>query len=104
MKCQATLFVSLFAATVCIGCNSSPGKPGPDSEVIPPDQIMEFNILYAGSCGGCHGSNGKGGAAVSLSDPVFRAKNPANSPRTALDALPTPEVTVVSWHRDGRDG
>jgi mono/diheme cytochrome c family protein len=89
MKRQATLFVSLFAATACIGCNSSPGKPGPDSEVMPPDQIMEFNILYAGSCAGCHGSNGKGGAAVSLSDPVFLAiADDAAIRRTAANGVP----------------
>jgi cytochrome c oxidase cbb3-type subunit 3 len=89
MKCQATLFVSLFAATACIGCNSSPGKPGPDSEVMPPDQIMEFNILYAGSCAGCHGSNGKGGAAVSLSDPVFLAiADDAAIRRAAANGVP----------------
>jgi cytochrome c oxidase cbb3-type subunit 3 len=74
MKCRATLVASaLCAVMACAGCNSSPGKPGPDSEVIPPDQIMEFNVLYAGSCAACHGANGKGGAAVSLSDPVFLA-------------------------------
>jgi len=74
MKGQATLLIFAMAALVaCLGCNSAPGRPGPDSEVIPPDQIMEFNVLYASNCSGCHGANGKGGAAVSLSDPVFLA-------------------------------
>jgi cytochrome c oxidase cbb3-type subunit 3 len=74
MKRQSTfLTLALFAVMACIGCNSAPGRPGPDSEVIPPDQIMEFNVLYASNCSGCHGADGKGGAAVSLSDPVFLA-------------------------------
>jgi cytochrome c oxidase cbb3-type subunit 3 len=73
MKRQSTFLLALFAVMACIGCNSAPGRPGPDSEVIPPDQIMEFNVLYASNCSGCHGANGKGGAAVSLSDPVFLA-------------------------------
>ena len=74
MKAQATFLIfALFGMIACIGCNSAPGRPGPDSEVIPPDQIMEFNVLYASNCSGCHGANGKGGAAVSLSDPVFLA-------------------------------
>jgi cytochrome c oxidase cbb3-type subunit III len=74
MKYQATsLTLALCVVMACAGCNNSPGKPGPDTEVIPPDQIMEFNVLYAGNCAGCHGSNGKGGAAVSLGDPVFLA-------------------------------
>jgi cytochrome c oxidase cbb3-type subunit III len=53
------------------GCNSSPGRPGP--KVIPPDQIVDFNILYEHNCAGCHGANGKGGAAVPLGNPVFLA-------------------------------
>jgi cytochrome c oxidase cbb3-type subunit 3 len=74
MKAQATfLMFALVTLVPCIGCNSAPGRPGPDSEVIPPDQIMEFNVLFASNCSGCHGANGNGGAAVSLSDPVFLA-------------------------------
>ena len=74
MKAQATFLIfALVALVPCIGCNSAPGRPGPDSEVIPPDQIMEFNVLFASNCSGCHGANGNGGAAVSLSDPVFLA-------------------------------
>lgn len=74
MKAQASfLTFGLVALLACIDCNGAPGRPGPDSEVIPPDQITEFNVLYAGNCSGCHGANGKGGAAVSLSDPVFLA-------------------------------
>jgi cytochrome c oxidase cbb3-type subunit 3 len=69
----AFLTFALLGVMACIGCNDAPGKPGPDSEVIPPDQIMEFNVLYASNCSGCHGADGKGGAAVSLSDPVFLA-------------------------------
>ena len=71
MKAQATfLMFALVALVACIGCNNAPGRPGPDSEVI---QIMEFNVLYSSNCSGCHGPNGNGGAAVSLSDPVFLA-------------------------------
>lgn len=31
----------------------------------------EFEILYATNCAGCHGADGKGGAARGLADPVF---------------------------------
>jgi mono/diheme cytochrome c family protein len=41
--------------------------------VIAPHEIMSFNILYSQNCAGCHGNDGKGGAAISLSDPVFLA-------------------------------
>jgi cytochrome c oxidase cbb3-type subunit III len=83
------LAFALFAAVACVGCNNSPGRPGPDSEVIPPDEILEFNVLYAGNCAGCHGANGKGGAAVSLSDPVFLAiADDAAIRRTAANGVP----------------
>ena len=73
MKAQVTFLIFALVALVPCGCNSAPGRPGRDSEVVPPDQIIEFNVLYASNCSGCHGPNGKGGAAVSLSDPVFLA-------------------------------
>jgi mono/diheme cytochrome c family protein len=41
--------------------------------VIAPDQVMDFNILYAENCAGCHGPSGKGGAAIPLGNPVFLA-------------------------------
>jgi mono/diheme cytochrome c family protein len=62
-----------FAVLVCAACNSSPGRPRLGSEVVPPDQILEFNILYAQNCAGCHGSGGNGGAGLALRDPVFLA-------------------------------
>jgi mono/diheme cytochrome c family protein len=34
---------------------------------------MEFNILYAQNCAGCHGTGGNGGAGNALRDPVFLA-------------------------------
>ncbi|HEY1760936.1 MAG TPA: cytochrome c [Bryobacteraceae bacterium] len=44
-----------------------------DVQVIPPDKIMDFSFLYARNCSGCHGSNGTGGAAIGLGDPVYLA-------------------------------
>ncbi len=64
---------AMVAFLACTGCSNSPGRPGPDSEVLPPNQVMEFNLLYAQNCAGCHGPNGKGGAAIALADPVFLA-------------------------------
>ena len=34
---------------------------------------MEFATLYKQNCAGCHGENGKNGAAISLADPVYLA-------------------------------
>lgn len=62
-----------LACVVCAACGRPPGQPLPYSEVIAPDQVTDFNILFAENCAGCHGPGGKGGAATSLSNPVFLA-------------------------------
>src|SRR5438094_3960115 len=62
--------VAFLAST---GCSNSPGRPGKESEVIPPNEVTDFNLLYAQNCAGCHGPDGKGGAAIALANPVFLA-------------------------------
>jgi len=56
-----------------VACSNSPGRVEASSEVSPPNEILAFNVLYAQNCAGCHGPEGKGGAAISLADPVFLA-------------------------------
>jgi mono/diheme cytochrome c family protein len=34
---------------------------------------LEFGTLYEQNCAGCHGAEGRGGAAISLADPVYLA-------------------------------
>ena len=66
----------LLAALVTSGCgplNGLPGRPSPDSVVVPPTKIMDFNLLYKMNCAGCHGAEGKGAAAIGLGDPVYLA-------------------------------
>src|SRR6202171_6531179 len=63
----------MLALAACSGCNSSPGRPKSDSEIIPPSQVMEFSLLYSQNCAGCHGASGKGEAAIALATPVFLA-------------------------------
>jgi mono/diheme cytochrome c family protein len=64
--------VVLGALLLC-GCESSPGRPGRDSETLAPDEVLDFKILYAENCAGCHGTDGRGGAAIALGDPVYLA-------------------------------
>jgi cytochrome c oxidase cbb3-type subunit 3 len=72
---RLTIVLALCASAVllCAACNSAPGRPGANSEILPPDQILEFNILFAQNCAGCHGAGGSGGAGNALRDPVFLA-------------------------------
>lgn len=68
MKYSA-LAVLLFFST--IGCSRMPGKPGPGVEVPNPESITNFATLYGQNCAGCHGTNGKNGAAYNLSNPEY---------------------------------
>ncbi len=58
---------------VSAGCMSPPGKPASVAEVSRPEQLLEFAPLYKQNCAACHGDGGKGGAAISLANPVYLA-------------------------------
>lgn len=67
------IVLAIFAGIFCASCGHLPGRPAAGSQVIPPDQILDFNTLYGQNCAACHGPDGKGGAAIPLSDPVYLA-------------------------------
>ena len=62
-----------LGAMLLSGCSSPHGQPRPGSEAIAPKQLLEFTTLYKENCAGCHGTDGRGGAAIALSDPVYLA-------------------------------
>jgi len=64
--------LALGALLFC-GCDFSHGRPAKDSETLAPDEIVDFKTLYAENCAGCHGAEGRGGAAIALGDPVYLA-------------------------------
>jgi len=55
------------------GCGAPHGQPGKGSEILAPNEILEFGTLYAEDCAGCHGAEGRGGAAIALANPVYLA-------------------------------
>ena len=68
------LCASALLSLLLSGCNSSPpGQPQKDSEEIAPSQLVNFATLYSQNCAGCHGAQGRGGAAIALADPVYLA-------------------------------
>jgi cytochrome c oxidase cbb3-type subunit 3 len=65
-----------FAAAAVLtltGCDRLPGRPAERQEVVRPEQVLDFNTLYKENCSGCHGADGRGGAAIALRNPVFLA-------------------------------
>src|SRR5215813_4855734 len=62
-----------WAALLLAGCSNLPGRPTAASVVTDPDNITDFAFLFKTNCSGCHGAEGKGGAALSITDPVYLA-------------------------------
>lgn len=64
--------LSIASAWVC-ACHQAHGKPAPGLETPSPAEITDFRTLYRQNCTGCHGENGKNGAAIALANPVYIA-------------------------------
>jgi cytochrome c oxidase cbb3-type subunit 3 len=62
-----------LAVMLLSGCDSPHGQPLKGSETLAPNEIMDFETLYAQNCAGCHGAEARGGAAIALADPVYLA-------------------------------
>ena len=74
MKHRTILVVATVGALMaCAACSSLPGAHRPELAVVPPNEVVDFNALYGQNCAGCHGVDGKGGAAIALANPVFLA-------------------------------
>ena len=67
----ALILVAMLLALA--GCSRIPGRPGPGPEVVRPNEVLDFPTLYKANCAACHGENGRGGAAISLANPVYLA-------------------------------
>ena len=61
-----------MCALALAGCHL-PGRPKPGPEVPRPEQVLAFDALYRSNCAGCHGTNGKDGAATDLANPEYEA-------------------------------
>ena len=67
-------FVIAFALFSLSGCNVRlPGRPTEAERWRAPSEISDFSQLYKQNCGGCHGANGRRGAARSLNDSLYLA-------------------------------
>jgi mono/diheme cytochrome c family protein len=62
-----------ISLTVFAGGCDLPGRPNPANKPVPADQVLNFSVLYCQNCAGCHGAEGKLGAAPPLNDELFRA-------------------------------
>jgi cytochrome c oxidase cbb3-type subunit III len=73
MKLRAAATFSLaLALCVVLGCQLH-GKPAPGPEVPDPDTVLNSQVLYSQNCAGCHGADGRKGAAPGIGDPLYLA-------------------------------
>jgi cytochrome c oxidase cbb3-type subunit 3/ubiquinol-cytochrome c reductase cytochrome c subunit len=77
---------ALIAAAIVLasaGCAHVPGTPTESADVSRPDKQLDFHALYKQNCSGCHGENGRGGAAIPLNNPAYLAVAGTDNIRTA---------------------
>jgi mono/diheme cytochrome c family protein len=96
MRSPTILIFALALSVVICGCNRAPGRPPADSELLRPNKVLTFDTLYQQNCAGCHGEQGRGGAAIALNSPVYleiaddatiRRVTGQGVPRTAMPAF-----------------
>jgi cytochrome c oxidase cbb3-type subunit 3 len=63
----------LLSLVLFAGCSTLNREPRTDPEPVAPNQVLEFDTLYAQNCAGCHGAQGAGGASIALANPVYLA-------------------------------
>jgi cytochrome c oxidase cbb3-type subunit 3 len=87
--------IALLAVTAC-------DPPPVDSPAVRPDGIVNFDYLYARNCAGCHGVDGKGGAAIGLGDPVYLAiADDATILRVTADGVPGTAMPAFAQRSGG---
>jgi len=72
-RLPASAILVTTLAVLFVSCGTPPGQPRAGSIALAPDDVVEFDALYASNCAGCHGVNGRGGAAIALANPVYLA-------------------------------
>jgi cytochrome c oxidase cbb3-type subunit 3 len=65
-----------LVANVALAACDLPGKPKPGAHEVLQSQVVAFDALYARYCAGCHGADGRLGAARPLNDPLYLALAP----------------------------
>ena len=66
MKGHAAWYLCGAAAILC-GCGHR------TEQFVLPDTVTDFATLYGNNCAGCHGPDGRNGAARPLNDPLYLA-------------------------------
>jgi cytochrome c oxidase cbb3-type subunit 3 len=102
MKICLLILGAVGLAAVLSGCANAPGRPLPGDTPIVPNEISDFKVLYGENCAGCHGSEGRGGAAIALGDPVYLAiADDTILRRTATNGMPGTSMPAFAQSAGG---
>jgi len=89
IRLWASLCVFALLATSC-------GKPR--QEPVLPQDVIDFEILYAENCSGCHGVDGKNGPGRPLNDPLYLSLIPKETLRQTIENG-RPGTAMPAWAR-----
>lgn len=67
------VLLAVLVALALPACDRLPGKPQEADRVLRPSEVRDFDTLYGTNCAGCHGADGRMGAARPLNDPLYLA-------------------------------
>jgi len=89
-------------ALALAGCSQLPGAAAAAGTAPRPDQLMNFKVLYATNCQGCHGANGHGGAAMELGNPEYQALvDDATLRKVVSEGMPGTEMPAFAQSAGG---
>jgi cytochrome c oxidase cbb3-type subunit 3 len=91
-----------LSALGMLGCAGAPGRPRPNEMPIVPSEVSDFGMLYQQNCAGCHGTEGKGGAAIALANPTYLAiADDAVLHRTTANGIPGTSMPAFAQSAGG---
>jgi mono/diheme cytochrome c family protein len=97
-----TLSFGWIVLALLTGCKSAPGRPGLEPESGRPEQMLSFAPLYQQNCSGCHGTEGRNGAAISLANPTYLTiAGEENIERVTRDGVPGTMMPAFGKHAGG---
>ena len=82
-----------LSALLLTGCRAAPGRPTLADLPLRPNDLTDFTTLYRENCAGCHGADGRFGAATDLNNPVYLGIIDDTSMRRAI-ALGVPGTSM----------
>jgi mono/diheme cytochrome c family protein len=92
----------VLAFATASGCSYAPGRPAPETIVLPPEKNLNFDSLYRQNCAGCHGEGGNGGAAISLESGVYLAiAEDSAIRRTIAEGVPGTSMSAFAQSSGG---